>query len=249
MGVGGKPFWIICGAISLLLLTFASIFNWFQGLGGTGRHSTVYDELFTLFWGLGTLIGTSVFLWFLWLLTTRPDEQGDDGIRIGDPPVERGSRRVAFTIVMVITMFLLVLSDVTFDSIDFFEDHDAHTTDESFTIKVTGYQYYWQYQYPNGVEYTSATEEPLRIPVDVPVVFEVTSGDVFHSFALPEHRIKIDALPSRANTGWIHAEETGTYPIRCFELCGDDHALMIGELEVMDGAAFDVWYTSSAEAI
>ena len=77
----------------------------------------------------------------------------------------------------------------------------------------------------------------------VPIVFEVTSGDVFHSFALPEHRIKIDALPSRANIGWILAEETGEYPVRCFELCGDYHSLMIGYLEVMEQDDFEEWYS------
>ena len=83
----------------------------------------------------------------------------------------------------------------------------------------------------------------MRVPVDVPVVFEVTSGDVFHSYALPEHRIKVDAIPGRVNTGWIQAEETGTYPVRCFELCGDEHTIMIGVLEVMEKDDFDMWYS------
>ena len=98
------------------------------------------------------------------------------------------------------------------------------------------------WKYPNGLNYTSASGETLRIPIDVPVVFEVTSGDVFHSYALPEHRIKVDAIPGRVNSGWIHAEETGIYPVRCFELCGDYHSIMIGELEVMDKDDFDTWY-------
>lgn len=242
MGNKRRELMAILGGISLLMLTFASIFNWFQGLGGTGAHAAVYDELFTLYWGLGTVIGFAVYAWFAWLVTTAEPGDEDERPKMGEPPVERGDRRVAYAIAVAITFFLLILSDVTFDSIDFFEKHEEHTTDESFTIQVTGYQYYWDYAYPNGINYTSAGGEPLRIPVDVPVVFEVTSGDVFHSFALPEHRIKIDSLPSRANTGWILAEETGTYPIRCFELCGDDHALMIGELEVMQKTDFETWY-------
>jgi len=237
-----KELLAILGAISLLMLTFVSIFNWFQGLGGTGAHAAVYDGLFTLYWGLGTVVGFAVYAWFVWLISTRDDEAEDERPQMGEPPVERGDRRIAFAIATVIALFLLVLSDVTFDSIDFFEKYEDHTTDESFTVQVTGYQYYWSYAYPNGINYTSAGGEPLRIPMDVPVVFEVISADVYHSFALPEHRIKIDALPSRPNTGWVLAEEVGTYPIRCFELCGDDHALMIGELEVMEKADFEAWY-------
>ena len=236
-----RTFCIIAASIVILSLTFASIFNWFQGLGGTGAHAEVYDELFTLYWGLGTVIGMGVYVYFLWLLTTEPDGLGDD-MRIGQRPEERGGNRLAWSITITISLFLLVLSDVTFDSIDFFEKHEDHVTDESFTIEITGYQYYWDYQYPNGLNYTSASGETLRIPIDVPVVFEVTSGDVFHSYALPEHRIKVDAIPGRVNSGWIHAEETGIYPVRCFELCGDYHSIMIGELEVMDKDDFDTWY-------
>ncbi|MDP6562279.1 MAG: cytochrome c oxidase subunit II [Candidatus Thalassarchaeum sp.] len=237
-----RTFGIISASIVILALTFASIFNWFQGLGGTGAHAEVYDELFTLYWGLGTVIGMGVYIYFLWLLTTESDGSGDD-MRIGQRPEERGDNRVAWGITIVIALFLLVLSDVTFDSIDFFEKHEEHTTDDSFTVEITGYQYYWDYQYPNGISYTSASGEPLRVPVDVPVVFEVTSGDVFHSYALPEHRIKVDAIPGRVNTGWIQAEETGTYPVRCFELCGDEHTIMIGVLEVMEKDDFDMWYS------
>jgi len=146
----------------------------------------------------------------------------------------------------VIALFLLVLSDSTFDSIDFFEEPE--TTEDSFTIEVTGYQYYWDYQYPNGASINSASGETLKIPVDVPVVFEVTSGDVFHSFALPDHRIKIDSIPGRVNVGWIHADDTGIFPVRCAELCGDEHAIMMGEIEVMSADDFDAWYNSEASA-
>jgi|TARA_B100001105_G_scaffold3800_1_gene2787 cytochrome c oxidase subunit 2 len=236
-----RSFALIVGSVAILMLTFVSIFNWFHGLGGTGAHAEVYDELFTLYWSLGTVIGLGVYIYFLWLLTTASDNSVDD-MEIGQAPLERGDTKIAWSITIVITLFLLVLSDATFDSINFFEEHEEHTTDESFIIEITGYQYYWNYQYPNGIHYTSVAGEPLRIPVDVPVVLEVTSGDVFHSYSLPEHRIKIDAIPGRVNSGWIQAEETGIYPVRCFELCGDDHSIMIGELEVMEKSDFDAWY-------
>ena len=240
MYLNKRTFAVIAGSIGILALTFLAIFNWGQGLGGTGAHAEVYDELFTLYWGLGTVIGLSIYFYFLWLLTTSTDEELDEMI-IGKFPESRGRGKVAFAISIVITFFLLVLSDATFDSIDFFEEPE--TNEDSFTVLVTGYQYYWDYQYPNGINYTSSSGEPLKIPVGVPIVFEVTSGDVFHSFALPEHRIKIDALPSRANIGWILAEETGEYPVRCFELCGDYHSLMIGYLEVMEQDDFEEWYS------
>ncbi len=240
-----KQFGIIVAVTVVLMLTYASIFNWFNGLGGTGGHADVYNNLFTTYWVLGTVIGGGVYIYFLWLMTTSVEGETEDEPQIGDIPLERGSGKVAVAITIVITLFLLVLSDVTFDSIDFFEKYEDHTNEESFTIKVTGYQYYWAYEYQDsGINFTSAAGEPLVIPVDVPIVLEVVGGDVFHNFALPEHRVKIDALPSRSITGWIEAEETGTYPIRCFELCGDFHADMIGELEVMEKADYEAWRTA-----
>ncbi len=239
-----KQFGIIIGVTILLMLTYAAIFNWFNGLGGTGAHAEVYNHLFTTYWSLGVLIGGGVYLYFIWLITTSVQGETEEQPEMGVVPIERGNNKVAMAISIVITLFLLVLSDVTFDSIDFFEKYGEHTTEESFTIKVTGYQYYWTYEYDSGINYSSATGEALVIPVDVPVVIEVTTGDVFHSFALPEHRIKIDAIPGRTNTGWINADETGKYPIRCFELCGEFHADMIGELEVVQKDDFDAWHSA-----
>ncbi len=237
-----KQLVIIVGSIAILMMTFASIFNWFQGLGGTGAHADVYDELFSLYWGLGSVIGIAVYAYFVYLLVTSHGEDAGEPMKIGQMPVVRGSKKGAVVISVIITVFLLVLSDTTFDSIDFFEKHEDHTTEDSFTIEVTGYQYYWDYQYPNGKSINSASGEPLKIPVDVPVVFEVTAGDVFHSFALPDHRIKIDAIPGRVNEGWILADDIGTFPVRCAELCGDEHAIMVGEIEVMSEEDFDAWY-------
>jgi cytochrome c oxidase subunit 2 len=237
-----KQLGLIIGSIVILMLTFASIFNWFRGLGGSGAHAEVYDELFTLYWVLGSIIGLIVYAWFVYLLVGSFGDDAGEPMEIGATPVIRGSNRGAVIISSVIMVFLLVLSDTTFDSIDFFEKHEEHTTEDSFTIEVTGYQYYWDYQYPNGKSINSASGEALKIPVDIPVVFEVTAGDVFHSFALPEHRIKIDAIPGRVNEGWILADEIGTYPVRCAELCGDEHAIMIGEIEVMTQEEFEAWY-------
>ncbi|HJM54863.1 MAG TPA: cytochrome c oxidase subunit II [Poseidonia sp.] len=235
-----RAFGLIFFSIVILMLTFGSIIKWFQE-PGTGEHAKVYDNLFLIYWTLGCIVAVTVYGFFLWLVTTEVEVEPSDAPFLGQMPIERGNVKLSWSLTVIITVFLLVLSSVTFDSIKFFETPELE--EESFTVQVTGWQYYWEYEYPNGINYTSATDEPLRIPVDTPVVFEVIGGDVFHSFALPEHRIKVDALPSRPNIGWILAEETGTYPIRCYELCGADHAVMIGELEVMEKSDFDQWYS------
>lgn len=241
--INKRAFTTIFLSSALLMLTFGSIIKWFQE-PGTGAHAEVYDYLFLIYWILGCVVATVVYGYFLWLMTTEVEGEPEDAPFLGQIPIERGSVKISWTLTFVITAFLLILSSVTFSSIDFFETSELE--EDSFTVQVTGWQYYWEYQYPNGINYTSAAGEPLRIPVNTSVVFEVIGGDVFHSFALPDHRIKVDALPSRANTGWILAEETGNYPIRCYELCGADHASMIGELEVMEKDAFEQWYAGGA---
>lgn len=238
----GKVIGLSLLSIVPLMLTFGAINNWFQDQG-TGAHAEVYDSLFQTYWWLGTIIAIAVYGYFVWLISTSVDAVPSDAPQMGQTPEIRGSNKVAWTITVAITALLLILSSITFSSIDFFEDVNANSTDDTFTVLVTGYQYYWTYEYPNGEILTSAAEEPLRIPVGVPVIFEVTSGDVFHSFALPEHRIKADAIPGRTISIWIDADETGSYPIRCFELCGDDHALMVGELLVMEKEEFETWHS------
>lgn len=242
----GKNISIAFVAIIPLMLTFGAINKWFNN-EGTGAHAEVYDFLFFVYWGLGCVVAVAVYGWFLWLMSTVVDEEPEDAPKLGDMPVERGSKNIAIVTSTIITVFLIVLSIVTFDSIDYFENPELEQG--SFEVEVIGWQYYWEYNYDNGISYTSAAGEALVIPVDTPVVFNVQGGDVFHSFALPEHRIKVDALPSRPNVGWILAEETGTYPIRCYELCGAEHGIMIGELEVVTLEEYELWEAEKLAAI
>jgi cytochrome c oxidase subunit 2 len=119
------------------------------------------------------------------------------------------------------------------------------------TIKATGAQWYWSYEYVDqGQSFDSAilgapgdgyvqTEKPnqprllavdneLVVPVDTTVRMQVTADPlgVIHAFAVPSFGIKIDAVPGRLNETWFNARETGIYYGQCSELCGKDHAFM-----------------------
>jgi cytochrome c oxidase subunit 2 len=109
-------------------------------------------------------------------------------------------------------------------------------------VTVTGHQFYWNFTYGNGHSQIGN----LTIPAGAVVILNVTSGDVFHSFGIPQYAIKIDAIPGRINTVWFTAPQVGEYPdaIRCYELCGVGHALMTANLTVVDPAAFNQWYSS-----
>ncbi len=105
-------------------------------------------------------------------------------------------------------------------------------------IRVEGHQFYWQFEYPNGV----FAVDTMRAPAGVPVSLEVTSpdDDVIHSWWIPALGGKIDAIPGRVNTTWFQADE-GTYEGQCAELCGLEHANMLASVEVMPEEEFDAW--------
>ena len=131
------------------------------------------------------------------------------------------------------------------------------------TVKATGYQWYWGYEYPDqkvgefvsnllpedeakqrNVPYLLAATEPLVVPVNKNVRVLVTGADVIHAFALPAFGLKIDAVPGRINETWFRAEKVGTYYGQCSELCGVDHAFMPIEIKVVTQPEFEAWVAS-----
>ena len=126
------------------------------------------------------------------------------------------------------------------------------------TIKATGYQWYWGYEYPDhgDIAFDSlmlsdeergdqprllATDTAMVVPVDTTVRVLVTSADVIHAFAMPAFGLKIDSVPGRMNETWFKAEKTGTYYGQCSELCGIRHAFMPIRIEVVEKEAFAAW--------
>jgi cytochrome c oxidase subunit 2 len=106
-------------------------------------------------------------------------------------------------------------------------------------IRVTGRQFYWQFEYPNGV----IAIDTMRAPAGVPVRLEVVSpdDDVIHSWWIPALGGKIDAIPGTVNETWFQVEEPGVYTGQCAELCGIEHASMRASVEVLPQAEFDAW--------
>ena len=106
-------------------------------------------------------------------------------------------------------------------------------------ITVTGRQYYWQYEYSNGV----IAIDTMRAPAGVPVRLEVTAPDtdVIHSWWIPALGGKIDAIPGTVNETWFEVANPGTYTGQCAELCGVEHANMLASVEVLPEAEFAAW--------
>lgn len=127
------------------------------------------------------------------------------------------------------------------------------------TIKTTGYQWYWSYEYPDleiaeyaaymipdeeigpGEKRLLSTDYKMVAPVDTNVQLLVTAGDVLHSFAMPSFGVKKDAVPGRLNETWFNVKEEGVYYGQCSELCGTGHAFMPSEVHVVSKAQFEKW--------
>ena len=135
--------------------------------------------------------------------------------------------------------------------------------DPDVTVKVTGYQWNWGYEYPEygiseyisnilpedearaqGVPYLLAADEPMVVPVGQVVRLTVTASDVIHAVALPAFGLKTDAVPGRVNETWFRAERPGIYYGQCSELCGINHAYMPLQINVVTQAEFEQWVAS-----
>jgi cytochrome c oxidase subunit 2 len=149
------------------------------------------------------------------------------------------------------------------------------TRNSDLTIKVTGYQWKWQYEYVDqGVSFFSTlarasnearqldsgvnpyqvdnylldVDNPLVVPVGKKVRVLVTSADVIHSWWVPDFAIKKDAIPGYINELWFTAQKEGIYRGQCVELCGRDHGFMPIVVVVMPQAGYDAWLAGQKNA-
>ncbi len=131
----------------------------------------------------------------------------------------------------------------------------------ALTVKVTGSQWYWTYEYVDqgkSFDSTILTEEerlaqdPVQprllavnnmmvVPVDATVRVQVTAADVIHAFGVPSFGVMTDAVPGRLNETWFNARKEGVYYGQCRELCGKDHAFMPIAVRVVSAEAFAAW--------
>jgi cytochrome c oxidase subunit 2 len=110
----------------------------------------------------------------------------------------------------------------------------------SYVIRVTGHEWYWEIQYPNGVD----VHNNFAIPAGVPVLFDITSQDVIHGFYIPAVRLQQDAVPGHLTQFYVTADpkdEGKTFLVPCDQFCGQGHSLMIGSMKVLSQADFDAW--------
>lgn len=108
---------------------------------------------------------------------------------------------------------------------------------EALEIFVTGKQWMWRAQHPDGQREINE----LHLPVGRRVKLTMTSEDVLHAYSIPAFRTKADIVPGRYTTLWFVPTKTGTHHLFCAEYCGTQHSGMIGRVVVMEPAEYQTW--------
>ncbi|MGH6817559.1 MAG: cytochrome c oxidase subunit II [Methylovirgula sp.] len=140
-------------------------------------------------------------------------------------------------------------------------NHQLIIPKSDMTVKVTGHQWYWTYEYPanqgGGFSFDSyikegndlkpgdlrqlAVDNEAVVPINKTVLVQVTSTDVIHGFVVTSFGIRIDAVPGRLNQTWFKAEREGVYYGECSKLCGEDHAYMPIAFRVVSEDEYKAW--------
>ena len=170
---------------------------------------------------------------------------------------------VAWTALPVVILIVLAIPSLKllFDQLE--------VPEADLTIKATGHQWYWTYNYPEEQiefasvmleedelaeygytpdEYLLATDTRVVVPVNTVVRVLTTASDVIHAWAVPSFGVKIDSMPGRLNETWFEATETGVYFGQCSELCGLRHSYMPIVVEVVEQTDYDAWVAEQQAA-
>ena len=252
----------ITTAAALALGSPAAFAAWTLNMtpGITAISRRIFGLHMLMFWWC-VAIGFFVFGWMIYSLIVFRKSRG----ATADTNLTHNTRAEIIWTVLPVLILIGMAVPATRTLI---ETEDATNTE--LTIRITGYQWKWGYQYiDTGVEvfstldrasnaarqlgsgidprtvpnYLLSVDHPLVVPAGVKVRLLITAQDVIHAWWVPALAIKKDAIPGFVNEAWfkIDADKTGLYRGQCAELCGRDHGFMPIVIDVRSKADFDAW--------
>jgi cytochrome c oxidase subunit 2 len=227
------------------VLMFASSSVLVTGCGGgqspLAPHSRAASEIARLWWWMlliacVVLAGAVGLLGLAWVRRRR-----------GGLPVVDGGPRLNLGLVVIFGIVIPVTVNVALFVVANFvvmNDTDApRAATTPLTIEVTGRQWFWEVRYPGT---TAVTANEIHIPARTRVNVVATTGDVIHSFWVPELNRKIDMIPGRRNRVLLYADKPGRYRGQCAEFCGLEHARMAMYVYAQEPADFQRWLRGEA---
>ena len=250
--------WSATGLTGVLFLLWGVIARAELGLnmprGVTAVSREVYDLHMLIFW-ICVVIGIGVFGVMFWSIFHHRKSRGA-------VPAQFHESTLVEIVWTVVPMLILVGMAVpaTKTLVKMYDSREAE-----LTVKVTGYQWRWQYDYldhnvgflsvlstptaqirnaaPKGEHYLLEVDNPMVVPVGKKVRILTTAADVIHSWWVPELGWKKDAIPGFINESWTLIEKPGIYRGQCAELCGKDHGYMPIVVKAVPEAEFKEWLT------
>lgn len=222
------------------------------GVGEWRSQADVFNELFLVFLGLGTLVGVVVVAYTLYnayiYRETGQEDDDEDRPTLGELPTgDKGGKGkklfLSFAISAIIVISLVVYSYML---LLYVEEGPNADPEAELEVDVEGYQFGWDFEYENGI----TTTNEMVIPADRVVYIDVTARNVWHTFGVSELRVKSDAIPGQTSTTWFSVDEPtdpdDPYVAECFELCGTGHSDMMADIYVLPPDEFDEWYEENA---
>src|SRR6201995_3081266 len=125
----------------------------------------------------------------------------------------------------------------------YFRIYDPPTN--AMNIYIVGKQWMWKAEHPGGQHEINS----LHVPIGKAVQLTMISQDVFHSFSIPDFRVKREVIPGRYSTVWFQATDPGTYHIFCTQYCGTLQSCMLGEVTAMTPADYKKWLDQSTSGM
>ena len=189
----------------------------------------------------GCIVGAIVYaLIFIPLILWRERPNRAAAQFSNNPPLEIASAVISLIIVVI----LFVITYVRETPVDAVSAHPETVVD------VTAFRWSWQFDYPGGVRTvgTPLTPPTLYLPIGRTTEIALRTTDVNHSFWVPAFLFKRDAIPGLINRFDLTPNRLGTFPSRCSQFCGLDHALMEFDVKVVPDSAFDRYIASRGAA-
>lgn len=237
-----------------IMFPVVSLADWTMNMspGVTQSSNEIFSLHMTILW-ICVVIGVVVFGVMFWSIFAHRKSRGHKPANFH----ENTTVEVLWTIIPLIILIVMAIP-ATATLIDMYD-----STEADVDIKITGYQWKWQYDYldddfryfsnlktprdqinnrqTKNENYLLEVDNPLVVPVGQKVRLLMTANDVIHSWWVPEFGLKKDAIPGFINEAWIRVDKAGTYRGQCTELCGKDHGFMPIVVEAVPQAEYAAW--------
>ena len=195
--------------------------------------------------GIWFFAAEGIFFWLIWKFRAKP------GVK--SQYLEGHEKHIKNWVTMPHYAILLCDVAIIFFAVRIWFDVKQRLPEPDSVIRVIGQQWAWTFQHPGADnELDTAddifTVDELHVEVERTYHFVLESRDVLHNFSVPVFRIKQDAIPGRAITGWFTPTGTGEHDVQCAEICGIGHGVMAARIHIENSADHAAWIQSASAA-